>query len=675
MKHLTIRFFAACLLLIAGASTASAYDFEVDGIYYNLGEDSCATVTYGKSTSNTYKDTVNIPKVVVYNEKEYPVTAIGRQAFYNCSALTCVSLPESMRMIDSWAFGKCSALEIIEIPDSVKEIGDFAFESCTGLKRVSINTPMVSTWFAGLENLEKVVLGNDVIDMEDGAFSGCTALASVTINTPVLKKWFANLANLKELILGEKVIKVEKNAIPDSTAIYTLAGSKTLLALWAAGYEQTHEIGTGEQLPPTTLTFVSATQSTASFRVGNIYPDYVISYNGKPLRGSQVQMTNLRPDTEGEASVDVTLDDVVFQPTAVYKTLGINPYLKETAIGSTSFGVIGTYEEGDANVTAQRVEANDSIIEGSEVSVTGLDPLKTYKVKYVATVSYGEEEDSLEAEYADSLWITTGQLVLRTLAPKVVSKGEVIVAAESNIINDEESVGFEWRRTDAPSSVASKSGAAYLYEGTMEGLLHNLTSSNYWNYRPYYESKSGKRYYGEWGTVEADDDSYFEPTVHTYAKINVEGNEAEVNGYALRGTDEVEEQGFVYWEDDENGGNGETRFYNLTSHRAPAIPDGAKTATATGQVMNATLKGLNYNRTYHYVAYMKTAKGDTYYGEERSFKTAENTTGIETINRSESPVIDNTGIYDLNGHKLTKMQRGLNIIRMSNGTVRKVMVK
>lgn len=667
MKHLTIRLFAVYLLLTAGTGTAMAYDHEVDGIYYNIGEDSCATVTYGKSTSNSYADTVRIPAVIKIEEAEYQVTAIGRQAFYNCPQLKAVEMPESLKEIGSWAFGKCTVLENIEIPDSVAAIGDFAFEGCTGLKSIQINIPYVQSWFAGLESLEKILFGDSVTDIEDGAFQGCTGLQSVTLNTPTVRRWFADLSNLQELILGDRVTKVEKNAIPANTSIYVLSGSKTLLALWAAGYESTKEIETGELLPPTTLTLVSATQSTASFKVGNIYPDYTLTYKGKALKGSQVQMTNLRPDTEGEGYIDVTLDDVTFQPKATYKTLSIKPYAKEKVIGPTTFGIVGTYEEGDANVIGERIESNDTIVKSNEASITGLNPLSTYKVKYVATVSYGEEEDSLEAEYADSLWITTGQLVLKTLAPKVIAKGEVIVAAESNITNDEENVGFEWRRTDAPATVASKSGAAYLYEGTMEGLLHNLTSSNYWNYRPYYEAKSGKKYYGEWGTVEADDDSYFEPTVHTYAKINVEGNEAEVNGYAMRGTDEVMEQGFSYWEEDQPA---ESRMMEF--RRTSAVPATAMKVTATGQMMSAKLTGLNGGRTYHYVAFMTTSKGVTYYGEELTF-TVDETTGIEALRVVSEPT--EVMRYDLQGRRLDAPQRGINIIKMSNGTTKKVVVK
>lgn len=129
----------------------------------------------------------------------------------------------------------------------------------------------------------------------------------------------------------------------------------------------------------------------------------------------------------------------------------------------------------------------------------------------------------------------------------------------------------------------------------------------------------------EWGTVEADDDSYFEPTVHTYAKIEIEGNEAEVKGYALRGTDEVEEQGFIYWETEDEVASMVKRF---ARRKGPSIPANARVVAATGQVMNARLTNLSYGTTYDYVAFVKTSKGETFYGEQQTFKTEGDLTAI-----------------------------------------------
>lgn len=670
-RHIILKFLFSCLIIFVGGITAYAYDVEVNGIYYNFSEDSCVVVTYGKSNSNSYTDTVNVPSSVIYGESTYRVAGIGRQAFYNCSKLKRVTLPESLTEIGSWAFGRCSELTEIAIPDSVTVVGDFAFEGCSALKSVSINTPFVSSWFAGLTSLEKIVFGDNVDNIEIGAFNGCTGLVSVTINTPVLSSWFSELTGLQEIILGGRVMKVEENAIPADAIIYTLAGSKTLLAVWSAGYLSPREQVTGELLPPTSLTFVSSTQASALFKIVNIYPDFTISFNGKPLHSSQIQLENLKPGTEGELSIDVSLEDVVYQPSETYTTKGLHPYLKETVIASTSFGVIGTYEEGDAEIAAQRIEVNGKETVGNEAIVTGLDPLTTYKVKYVIVVNY-LKDSVLQAEFADSLWIKTGQLVLNTLEPKVVSPGEVIVAARTNIENDVENVGFEWRRTDAPVNVESRSGIAYLFEGTMEGILHNLTSSNYWNFRPYYQASSGNKYFGDWGLVEADDYSYFEPTVHTYDNIAVSDDSAQVSGYAIRGTDNVDEQGFVYWEANDSVINDSTS--QSRSMNRLAVPVNAKKIQATGQVMRASITSLSPNCTYHVVAYVTTDKGVSFYGEQKSFRTGNFTTDIDNTTIKEANSIE-IARYNMKGYRISSPQRGLNIIRMSDGTVRKIMVK
>ena len=66
-----------------------------------------------------------------------------------------------------------------------------------------------------------------------------------------------------------------------------------------------------------------------------------------------------------------------------------------------------------------------------------------------------------------------------------------------------------------------------------------LNTEKLWKYRPYYEASSGKRYYSDWVGLDPTNTSYFEPTVHTYANINVTGNEAQVRGSdrALQCTD------------------------------------------------------------------------------------------------------------------------------------------
>ena len=75
---------------------------EIDGIYYNLtSEPQVAEVTYNP---NKYTGSVVIPEKVVYDGNEYTVTAIGIQAFENCSGLSSITIPNSVTIIGDYAF-------------------------------------------------------------------------------------------------------------------------------------------------------------------------------------------------------------------------------------------------------------------------------------------------------------------------------------------------------------------------------------------------------------------------------------------------------------------------------------------------------------------------------------------------------------------------------------------
>ncbi|MBP3744646.1 MAG: hypothetical protein J6I34_04420 [Prevotella sp.] len=252
------------------------------------------------------------------------------------------------------------------------------------------------------------------------------------------------------------------------------------------------------------------------------------------------------------------------------------------------------------------------------------------------------------------------------------------MSAESNVDDAETNVGFEWRRTDWTDDFKSNTGTAYMYEGTMEGYIRNLYAEKLWKFRPYYLADDGTYYYGDWMGLDPTNTSYFEPTVHTYANINIEGNTALVKGYALGGTDKITVQGFKYWKAANLAPNGDLA---LEARKAsPAIPADAQTIEAEGRVMEATLSGLDYECTYSYVAFAKTDEG-TFYGEVKTFTTGPNTTGIEVVRDADSEAKaagDKVkGIYTLTGVKLSDdaadlktLKRGIYIV---NG--RKVAVK
>ena len=107
---------------------ANAEAVEINGIYYNLV--SKAKIAEVTENPNKYSGSITIPASVTYGENNYNVTSIGQKAFYLCSSLTTVALPNSVTSIGEYAFGSCSALTSIIIPNSIKTIERYTFYGC-----------------------------------------------------------------------------------------------------------------------------------------------------------------------------------------------------------------------------------------------------------------------------------------------------------------------------------------------------------------------------------------------------------------------------------------------------------------------------------------------------------------------------------------------------------------
>ena len=113
-------------MMLVSAAPVSAYDFAVDGIYYNvvsLPDLTCA-VTKGDMD---YSGDITIPEQVTYNGRTLTVTSIGDRAFSSCSGLTSVNIPNSVTSIGYGAFLGCTGLTSVIIPNSVTSIDNSAF--------------------------------------------------------------------------------------------------------------------------------------------------------------------------------------------------------------------------------------------------------------------------------------------------------------------------------------------------------------------------------------------------------------------------------------------------------------------------------------------------------------------------------------------------------------------
>ena len=187
----------AILLTIVLPQSVKAYDFSAvapsgQTLYYNISGSNMSVTS--QNSSYPYYSTfptgnLEIPSSVTYNGTTYSVTEIGNSAFYECSGLTSVTIPNSVTSIEINAFLNCSGLTSVDIPNSVTSIGHFAFQNCSRLPSVTIPSSVTSIGigaFSGCSGLTSMIIGDSVITIGDNAFQNCSGLTSVTIPNSVI---------------------------------------------------------------------------------------------------------------------------------------------------------------------------------------------------------------------------------------------------------------------------------------------------------------------------------------------------------------------------------------------------------------------------------------------------------------------------------------------------------
>lgn len=185
MKHLikvSLLLLALCLPM-----AAAAYDFEVGGVYYmtDLWDDFAMVCDQGEDGAH-YSGNVTIPATVTHDDTTYPVTKINAYAFSNCTELTGVTIPESVKEIRDHSFENCAGLLAIEFPAGLTEIGTAAFEGC-GIARIDIpagvttikmwafqNCPNLTDVYCHITDPSQIEIGFNVFALDSENYAGRT---------------------------------------------------------------------------------------------------------------------------------------------------------------------------------------------------------------------------------------------------------------------------------------------------------------------------------------------------------------------------------------------------------------------------------------------------------------------------------------------------------------------
>lgn len=185
MKHF---YHKICLVVLACFSylSASAYDFEADGLYFTITSLKDLTVSVdGAVNKDTYK--IVIPQTVVYKGRTLTVTSVGDYAFYNNAFsnsdfmyLQSVTLPNTILSIGKNAFYGDRNLTDVVLPEQLLEIGRDAF-SCTSIKDIRFPLSLTSIGESAFSHTKlcSIALPDNIEDIPSCCFYACDSLKSI----------------------------------------------------------------------------------------------------------------------------------------------------------------------------------------------------------------------------------------------------------------------------------------------------------------------------------------------------------------------------------------------------------------------------------------------------------------------------------------------------------------
>jgi hypothetical protein len=163
------------------------------------------------------------------------VKIINVYAFYNCQALTSITFPSTVTTIDDYAFADCGGLTSVTFPANLTTLGDNSFENDTGIKTIDLS-PCTSLTTSGLQtaifsncsSVEKVIYSTNLTTIPDSIFSYMTSLSSITNIgnvTAIGNNAFAGDSSLTYINLPSGLTSIGYNAFWSSGVVETTQDS------------------------------------------------------------------------------------------------------------------------------------------------------------------------------------------------------------------------------------------------------------------------------------------------------------------------------------------------------------------------------------------------------------------------------------------------------------------
>ena len=649
----------------------------------------------------SYKGEYAIPKTI---------KTIWESAFSGCSGLTSVTIPESVTSIGDGAFSGCSGLTSVTIPSSVKTIGRSAFNGCSGLTSITIpegvmRVDQCAFWCSNLDSiiinanniwldypfghyndktnaspsyieingnltstssygwysfrLTEVKIGNKATTLNDSQFSFCSALKKVTLGNNlqyIRNDNFKNCAALDSVICYSDEPPYCYPGVFDGTDLSkcTLVVSKRSIDK----YKETapwSEFGTISARQSFTLTYMvnGEVYKTIDYEQGeNIEPN-IPEREGYTFSG----WSNL-PESMPSENITVTGTFTINQYWVTYEVDGKTYTAEKMDYGSAITPPTIQEKEGCDFVWEDYPEN----VPASDITIKGRYVPKTYILTYILDgeeyktieVTYGSDiqpEEIAEREgYTFSGWeglpntmpaenvTVTGTFSINRYTLTYILNGEVYKTEE-----------VEYGSNITPEMPEME---GYIFSG-WEGLPDTMPAGDVTVTATFVANSFTLTYL-------IDGEEYKTYTL-TYGSDITPENVPEREGYTFSGWDGL--PGTM-----PAGNVTVTGHYTVNEYWVTFMVDGKpytseKVAYGSVIVPPEVPEKEGFEFEWSYIPDTMPAKDIMVYGSY--------TTGIAEIMADQNVV----GIYSIDGKRLSRPQRGLNIIRMKDGTVKRVMVK
>ncbi len=597
------------------------------------------------------------------------LTSIGESAFYGCTALKSVNIGTGVTSIGNSAFQKCSSLTSITIPDGVTQIGDYAFYECYGLRFLDI--------------------GNNITSMGECSFTGCN-LVSVTFHCKTIKSWFSGFSSIEEIVIGNEVTTIEDKAFYNCNLKSVTIGAG-VLSIGVDAFRGSESIGSWKTIwlpntPPSGYSNAAGEVNYVandSYASGYVYPFDV--WHVYPYLSSLFVVDGVKyvPVSPSERTCDAI--DCTYNPSVSHVQIGPTVFVKGIEL---TVGKINPYTFY-FNTSLNNVQIGDGIKEIGEYAFAKCTILNEMEIPDAVT-TLGEAV-FFDCKAMKSVKIGNGVKIIPEkvfLNCSSMTKIEIpgsVKAIKSNafygcsklynvVMNDSESV-LSLEYNDWGQNHSGQYNISPLFEGCPLYSVYIGRKINYYPHSlapsPFYRNTMLSSVTIADKETEIYENEFYGCT--NLKNVRIGEGVTTIGDYAFSGCASLDF--FAFGSRVQN--IGKEAFSDCTA--ITKLISSAQTPPVCGS------QALDDINKWECTLIVPEGRVDAYRAAEqwKEFFFIEEGNGIATdiednMVNNPYPLTNNQDVedvYDLQGRKQGSMQPGLNIIRMSDGTTRKVVMK